>query len=154
MKFFPKSTRHDHLDRHLLKVFKFCLQSLLSADSTVKLASGTQLSICLSQMRQGMHIQLSANEHLGSLSCPGKIHSAWLLKKRSKHPLCLQYTEKKKKKIIPGKKNPVLFSPLDVTFGSYISIYAGNNKKRPSVLDALPGTTSLKLILSHHTSAC
>lgn len=147
MKFFPKSTRHDHLDHHLLKVFKFCLQSLLSADSTVKLASGTQLSICLSQMRQGMHVQLSANEHLGSLSCPGKIHSAWLLKKRSKHPLCLQYTERE-------RKNPVRFSPLDVSFGSYISIYAGNNKKRPSVLDALPGTTSLKLILSHHTSAC
>ena len=55
-----------------------------------------------------------------------------------------------------GKENPALIlPPLDVSFGSYISIYVGNNNnKKISVLDGLPGAMALKLIWSHHRSAC
>jgi len=48
-----------------------------------------------------------------------------------------------------------LFFPLDVSFGSYnISSYAGNNKKRPSLLHGLPGTAASRRIESFHETAC
>lgn len=44
-----------------------------------------------------------------------------------------------------GKENPALvLPPLDVRFGSYISISAGKSNEKHSVLAGLQGTTALK----------
>lgn len=137
-------------------VFKFSLQSSLSAGSTVELASGMEsCGYRCHELDKVCTLNWSAHKLLGLLPCP-----EWAVWQKS-----LQVTSKEKSKVLSlsahspvhpweGKENPALvLPPLDVRFGSYMSIYVGKSKKKNPVLAGLQGTVALKPLQSHHKSA-